>query len=198
MKNPDRRTQRTRIRLQQALIKLIPEKGYESITIREITESAHVGYATFFRHYDSKEALLADAFEQSIAELEKLLQSLGVTSPETEGRLIFEHVETNHQLYHLFLRGEGTQALVDQVQRETVKELLMSFARYSPAIPVAILANHMVSSTIALIKWWLSNDMPFSPAEMGDIYADLIVRPVEKLAAIPNGYQPRNNRHYRK
>ena len=183
MKNPDKRTQRTRARLQQALIALILERGYDAITIRDITERAHVGYATFFRHYDGKEALLADAFEQSVTELVALLHSLGETSPEEEGRLIFEHVAAHHELYLVFLRGEGTQALVDQVEREAVKELVLRYARYTPAIPAAILANHVVASIIALIKWWLRNDMPFSPEQMSVFYAELILRPVEELVS---------------
>ena len=183
MKNSDRRTQRTRMRLQKALIELILEKGYDAITIRDITERAPVGYATFFRHYDSKEALLADAFEQSITELEQLLYSLGEASPEEEGRLIFSHVADNHELYQVFLRGEGTRALLDQVQRESVKELVMRYARYTPRIPAAILANHVVASIIALIIWWLRNDMPFGPEQMGQFYAELIVRPVENLVS---------------
>ena len=169
------------MRLQQALIQLILEKGYDAITIRDITEQAHVGYATFFRHYESKDALLADAFEQSVTELVALLNSLGGTSPEKEGQLIFEHVAANHELYQVFLRGEGTQALVDHVEREAVKELVMRYARYTPSIPAAILANHVVASIIALIKWWLRNDMPFTPQQMGVFYADLIMRPIEKL-----------------
>ncbi len=181
MKNPDRRTVRTRSRLQQALIDLIMEEGYDAISIRDITDRANVGYATFFRHYDSKEALLADAFEQSVSNLENLLQGLGQSSPEEEGRLIFEHVGANHDLYQVFLRGEGTQVLVDQVVREAVKELVMRYSLFSTNIPAAILANHVVASIIALIKWWLRNDMPFSPEQMGIYYAELIVRPVEQM-----------------
>ena len=189
MRATDKRTIRTRKKLQQALIELILEKGYDAITIRDITERAHVGYATFFRHYDSKDALLADAFEDSIAELEGLLQSLGGGTPEEEGQLIFSHIAKNYELYQVFLRGEGTQMLVDQVQREAVKELVMRYARYTPAIPAAILANHVVASIIALIKWWLRNDMPFDPPQMGVFYAQLIIAPIEKLV-LPQNPQP--------
>ena len=193
MKNADRRTQRTRARLQQALIELILEKGYDAITIRDITDRAQVGYATFFRHYDSKDALLAEAFEHSIADLQNLLQSLGGGSPEEEGQLIFSHIADNHELYQVFLREVGTQTLVDQAQREVVKELVMRYARYTPSIPAAILANHVVASIIALIKWWLLNDMPFDPDQMGIYYAELIIEPVEKLA-IPESHRGAANR----
>ena len=189
MKNPDRRTLRTRSRLQQALIELIMEEGYDAISIRDITERANVGYATFFRHYDSKEALLADAFEQSVSQLQTLLQSLGESSPEEEGRLIFEHIGDNHDLYLVFLKGEGTQVLVDQVVREAVKELVLRYARYSTKIPAAILANHVVASIIALIKWWLRNEMPFSPEQMGTFYAELIINPIAQLVMPADAYQ---------
>ncbi len=54
-------------------------------------------------------------------------------------------------------------------------------ARYTPSIPAAILANHVVASTIALVKWWLRNDMPFSPERMGEIYARMIIEPIDQL-----------------
>ncbi len=58
MESQDRRIKRTQQLLAKALIALTLEKGYEVVTIRDITEWADVGYATFFRHYYSKDALL--------------------------------------------------------------------------------------------------------------------------------------------
>ena len=50
----DRRVTRTRKLLTEALISLSLEKGYEAVTIRDITDRAGVGYATFFRHIRRK------------------------------------------------------------------------------------------------------------------------------------------------
>ena len=44
-------------------------------------------------------------------------------------------------------------------------------------IPVEIAANHLVTSMFSLMRWWLANDMAYSPAKMGAIAAELIVRP---------------------
>jgi len=190
-KKSDRRTQRTRNRLKKALIELILTKKYSEITIRDITELAQVGYATFFRHYDGKDSLLADAFDQSVSELQSMLLSLGTSSsPEEEGRLIFEHVRDNSELYSVFLQSEKTQMLIDHVAREAVKELVMRYARYTPSIPAAILANHVVASIIALIKWWLRNGMPFTAEQMGFIYAELIVQPIDDLLSPPRSSTP--------
>ena len=71
----DRRIVRTQNLLAHALIELTLEHGYEAITIREITERAKVGYATFFRHYSDKEALLNDVLALFIEELTQRLSS---------------------------------------------------------------------------------------------------------------------------
>ena len=44
----DRQVKRTEDLLAKALIALSLEKGYEAVTIRDLTERADVGYATFF------------------------------------------------------------------------------------------------------------------------------------------------------
>jgi AcrR family transcriptional regulator len=50
MDTHDRRVKRTQSALAKALIALTLEKGYDAVTIRDITERADIGYATFFRH----------------------------------------------------------------------------------------------------------------------------------------------------
>ncbi|MDX0906328.1 TetR family transcriptional regulator [Sinorhizobium medicae] len=53
----DRRVARTRKSLHQALISLILEKGYDSITVDEICQTANVGRSTFYLHFTSKDDL---------------------------------------------------------------------------------------------------------------------------------------------
>lgn len=54
----DRRVQKTRKLLQDALIELVAEKGYESVTIQEILDRANVGRSTFYAHFQDKDQLL--------------------------------------------------------------------------------------------------------------------------------------------
>ncbi len=46
--NIDRRVKRSQRLLGEALMSLILEKGYEAVTIRDITQRADVAYVTFF------------------------------------------------------------------------------------------------------------------------------------------------------
>src|SRR5882757_3317289 len=62
-KKVDRRVPRTKAMLQHALNSLIPKKGYEAITIKDICEAANVGRSTFYAHYTSKDDLKRSGFE---------------------------------------------------------------------------------------------------------------------------------------
>ena len=56
--NLDRRVQKTRKLLQDALIELVAEKGYESVSIQEMLDRANVGRSTFYSHFQDKDQLL--------------------------------------------------------------------------------------------------------------------------------------------
>ena len=55
---PDRRVQKTRKLLQDALIELVAEKGYEAVSIQELLDRANVGRSTFYAHFQGKDQLL--------------------------------------------------------------------------------------------------------------------------------------------
>jgi AcrR family transcriptional regulator len=54
----DPRIRRTRQLLQQALDKLMETKGFDEISVQDITDAATVNRATFYDHYTDKFALL--------------------------------------------------------------------------------------------------------------------------------------------
>ena len=183
MKNTDKRVQRTRKRLAEALSALTLAQGYEAVTIRDITRRAGVGYATFFRHYKDKDALLIDVMNAFIQELKDLLSQAGEASAAAEGALIFAHVHEKRDLYRILLSGQGTQGILAHVQEVSAREVLVGkVAREGSPVPALIAANHIAVSTMALIKWWLDHDMPYTIAQMGYIYSELIMRPTETVA----------------
>src|SRR6185312_4355849 len=108
MEVQDRRVKRTQNLLAKALIELTLEKGYEAVTIRDITERADVGYATFFRHYHDKDALL---LEVVLAELIDLLPLSPEADPATVGTLIFRYVQQQSEVVRVLLSSRGSTTL---------------------------------------------------------------------------------------
>lgn len=180
----DRRVRRTEQMLTNALIELTLEKGYEAITIRDITEKADIGYATFFRHYRDKDALLQDVVDVVLEELLRLLLPGGPdTDPETVGTLLFTYVQDHPEVIRVLLGSGGASPLYKQIIVTGTQETLRGHTeRPESVVPMEIAAYHVVASSIALIQWWLDHAMPYPPERMGKIYDALIYRPASEVA----------------
>lgn len=183
----DRRVKRTQNLLAKSLIALTLEKGYEAVTIRDITERADVGYATFFRHYHDKDALLLDVLEVVLGELMELLPLSPDADPATIGTLIFRYVQQQSEVVRVLLSSRGSTTLVQRIiEAGTESVLRQNTPLEGAAVPMEIAAYHLVASTLALLQWWLEHDMPYPPERMGNIYHDLIVRPTSAIAFSPS------------
>src|SRR5215471_4694864 len=70
MTKTDRRSERTRKLLQNALIDLIAERGYAAITIQAIVDRADVGRTTFYLHFRDKDDLFMSCHEDFVSEFQ--------------------------------------------------------------------------------------------------------------------------------
>ena len=69
----DPRIGRTRAALSRALLALVEEKSFAELSVGDIVTRAGIGYATFFRHYPGKDALLLDVADALTDELLALM-----------------------------------------------------------------------------------------------------------------------------
>jgi hypothetical protein len=51
----------------------------------------------------------------------------------------------------------------------------LPLARSGNPVATAIMSNHIATSLLALIEWWLDNKMAPPPAQMGKVYKSLII-----------------------
>jgi len=178
----DPRVKRTRRLLRDVLVSLILEKDFASITIKEITERAEVAYITFFRHFESIDQLLMEVLEEGLAELlgyiETLAQQFETSALETEGRLIFEYIEQKADLFRILFKSQS----VTRVRKKVVRNIAAIFqksclplARSGKQTVTAILSNHIATSLLALIEWWLDNHRKPAPPQMGKLHKSLII-----------------------
>jgi AcrR family transcriptional regulator len=178
VREDDRRVMRTRRMLHQALLELMDEKDYERITIRDLTDRADIGYATFFRHYQGIDELMLEIFAGIIDDLEAQALQAGADYYEREGRLMFESAARSPSLYRAVLRSRAfSRKLQNHVQGMMLSHLRSHGAQGEAVpIPVEIAALHMVSSLLALVDWWLAHGMQPSVDRMAAIYERLIIR----------------------
>jgi len=116
----DRRVQKTRKLLQDALIELVSEKGYESVSIREILDRANVGRSTFYAHFQDKDELLHSILDrldglfaqhkrQILAAAENVMNSSGadVTLGLSPTYSLFQFVGQNYRFFKAMLGNRG-------------------------------------------------------------------------------------------
>jgi AcrR family transcriptional regulator len=174
----DPRQVRTREALQSALLELLQRTPLDQITVRDICETANVGYATFFRHHPTKESLLQDVASDQIKQL------LGLTLPLADAddrraasTALFNYVAAHRSLWSTLLTGGAASTLREEFLRLTRE--LAATRRLDPGRwpPVDVAIVLMVTATIELISWWLLQPQPLSIDEMADIHEHLILTP---------------------
>jgi AcrR family transcriptional regulator len=177
MATTDRRIRRTRRLLEAALLDLVDEQPYPSITIRDITDRADIGYATFFRHYDGKDDLMLQIFSRIVQDLEDWPERAGDSYFTEEGQRLFQHVADNAVLYRAVLDSLTFRRKLQALLATLVQSHLDSHANEvpQPAIPLDVAAQHIISSLLGLIDWWLANERPYSVNEMAQVYDRLLI-----------------------
>ena len=176
----DRRVQKTRQMLNEALLVLIAERGYDHITVQDITEQANIGRATFYLHYRDKEELLAASLRRLFSEL---IHSVEIKedfhSTRTLSLRVFQHVAQHRRLYHALLSEAGPPMITLRMRTDIAdliqRDIIMPLACMRPlAIEPALVAIHSAGSLIALVTWWLDHDLSPSAEQMGDLFWQLI------------------------
>jgi AcrR family transcriptional regulator len=177
----DRRSQRTRHLLGEALVALIREKDYNTITVSDIIERANIGRSTFYAHYRDKDALF-------VGELDRVIEVLSHRIPNQEeipffpSLGLFRHVGEEYELYKALLWGSGIDLLIKHLQKSLSHRIEKGLQKSGRDfdIPLPILASFIAGSFLTLLKWWLENKMIYSPEEMDRIFQNLTMAGIEK------------------
>lgn len=184
MPGADRRVQRTRKLLQEALIELTIQKGFAAVTVRDITEYAGVNRATFYRHYQDKFDLL-DQYAQEVYQLldvpTEAESPMGSEPDDAEKSVagvvkMFEHIRAYAKFYRVMLGKHGDPAFAGKIQRyiqKRMRESLLEAVGEKPMMELYL--SYVSSGSVGVVLWWLEHDLPYSPSEMAAVSVRLSV-----------------------
>ena len=183
----DARVVRTREALQQAMVDLAAECALDAITVRAIAARAGVGYATFFRHYADKEALLADVADTlTKAFLAQVRPLLLQKDRRGAARTRCAFVEDHLPIHQALIAGGAGEAVRAGMLRQTLETLGRSRASAAPPGPLdELLLFHLTSSILNLLAWWLQNLDSVDAETMAEIIERAVLTPVGALRRLP-------------
>jgi len=173
-KTENLRVKRTKILLREALVALIEEKGFDALTVGDLTERAMVSRAAFYRNYQDKYDLVEQIFEDAMNALRDAVGEMGPHQHPPEVWVKFlEHIEEYERLYRALLGSRGSSWFVRKMRaslsdmvtmhghghRQSAEGLVLTF--------LEDLVPDLVSTMLVeAITWWLERGRSVTPREM--------------------------------
>lgn len=171
----DRRQRKTREAIFAAFTRLLSQKDFSQITVGEIIEAADIGRATFYAHFETKDFLLKEYCEELFCHIFDRLNNGGeghrhifaCESSDSAFLHLFKHLQKNDNNILALLSSQNNQLFLGYFRSNLaclVEDQLPLFAaRRNSAIPDSLWKDHIVSTFVQTLKWWIDNDMRQTP-----------------------------------
>lgn len=179
----DRRIDKSKNALKEALIELMDEKEFKSITITEIVHLANLNRGTFYKHYPTQEDLLNELIEDILSDLVVSYREPYTTMEPFEiGKMssssvkIFDHVERYSRFYTIISNSNvlpGFQNRICQVLKELVQTDLAK-AMPDANIDRSLLSSYNAYALFGLIIEWVNGGFKFTPHQMAEQLISII------------------------
>ena len=166
--NTDRRLQRTRQALRHALLALLPQKGWDEVTVQDICDCANIGRSTFYMHFQNKEELLS----AGLSEMGKAVRNGAARSlSDVENHFGFlpgliEHLFAQRRIFCAVV-GRRSGHIVQMRFRELLFQLVSDdLARTQPAGWQRDATAHYFSGAIFELLSWAVDENTHTPEEI--------------------------------
>jgi len=179
-KREDARVRRTRDALGDALVALMHEKPFDTITVQDVLDRAKVGRSTFYSHYSDKDDLLMSDAEEFFESVAMLLSERGDTSDRVfPVREFFGHIIEAKQFVDALMSAgkfndnmELARGLFARGIERRLAELPKGQGISENERPAIAFAH--AGALLALLTWWIDRGMKQPPEEMDRLFHRLV------------------------
>jgi AcrR family transcriptional regulator len=176
----DQRVRRTRDRLGDAIIELVQEKPFDSITVQEVLDRAEVGRSTFYLHYRDKNDLFVSDVDEFLGLFASMLSRHGESSDRVAPvREFFAHVADARRLYDAMVAAGKLPDFTELAQAHFARSIEARLieiprARGIDAEERVVLAQAAAGAMLSLLTWWLRQATRPTPEMMDDRFHALV------------------------
>jgi AcrR family transcriptional regulator len=188
----DLRVIRTKQSIREALVELMEEKGFEALTVKDITTKAKINRGTFYAHYQDKfdlmtkceEEIMKDMSSMAIQNFPDVLAEMKTNSmtfsPFHPLVSIFEYLNENSGFMKAVLGPNGDLSFQTKLRAfmwETMFGDVASslFDKEKLLVPSQYLISYVAAAHIGIIQQWLTSGRKESSEEMARILWTLAV-----------------------
>lgn len=178
----DRRQRKTREAVFKAFSELLSEKNVNRITVGDIIERADIGRATFYAHFETKDFLQKELCEELFCHIFD-----SMTDASNGHRHIFECEGSDSVFLHLFRHlQKNDNKILDLLSGEN-NDIFMQYFKHGfirlissasdiiektlyEGLPKDFLVNHIASTFVETVKWWVKNGCHQTPEEITEYF----------------------------
>ncbi len=182
----DRRQKKTREAIFGAFTELLSKKHFNQITVGEIIDRADIGRATFYAHFESKDLLLKELCEELFCHIfdsieeggEKHKHIFDCDAPASVILHLLQHLQKNDNHILDLLACENNELFL-RYFKENLKKLIKNQVDFfdskkSEEIPEDYLINHISTTFVETVRWWLNNGMKESAETLSGYFLAVI------------------------
>ena len=182
----DRRQRRTREAIFHSFTRLLSQKDFNQITVGDIIDGADIGRATFYSHFETKDFLLKAFCEELFCHIfdtenkgenphRHIFQCDGADSVFLH---LFQHINRNDNNL-LALLSSPNNDLFWRYFRSNLETLIDSqlpaFETHrDPRLPDSFWKNHIISTFVDTLKWWIGNGRQESPEVITEYFFTVV------------------------
>ena len=179
-KKIDARVRRTRDALGDALVELMQEKPFDSITVQDVLDRAQVGRSTFYSHFTDKDDLLmsdADEFFESISialsvhgdKSDRVFPVKEFFMHIMDAKQFVDALKSSGKMHENFELAQGHFAR--GIERR-LKEIPRGAAIPERETPIRAVAH--AGALLSLLTWWIDRGMKETPEQMDSLFHRMV------------------------
>jgi AcrR family transcriptional regulator len=175
-KKIDARVRKTRDALGDALVALMQEKPFDSITVQDVLDRANVGRSTFYTHYSDKDDLLMSDADEFFEGLAMALSAHGDRSERVfPVKEFFQHITEARQFVEALKNSGRMNDNLELAQGHFARGIERRFGELPKGATIPIQERPMLAvahagALLSLLRWWIDRGMKESPEEMDRVF----------------------------
>lgn len=188
----DRRQRKTREAIFNAFTALLSEKNYNQISVQDIIDAADVGRTTFYAHFETKDYLLKNLCEELFGHIIDTAMGLPhghyhYTCGSAEDSVflhLLRHLQENDNNILELLSSQNNEIFL-RYFKSNLKRLIITLYSNTGVLRIAelpedFIINHISSSFVETVYWWISQNMKETPEEINNWFLT-VIQPVYHL-----------------
>lgn len=178
----DLRVIKSKMSIRNAFLRLIEEKGYPNITIKDIAESAMINRKTFYRHYESIDTLcdevIKDTFALLVADSQfenpEFIDDFSRIDLTREIQIIIHNIALNEKVIKIILNGKSSSELAMRLEKlvyQAIDQIIT--IRNFPQMTQELIVDSLTTLFLVMLRWWIKQDA-CSEEDAANIFIELI------------------------